>query len=618
MDDMNYFVYCAEIYRRDFKDYDKYIAYADSMLIVLDKNGQSPDLQYRYVEAYNMKADALFSKGLYSESYDYYYKAKKLAGETGDTCSLSGYSYSLGMVLYRQQRFVEAAAHFIESYNESAGCKDKFVYFYHRQEILDNIGLCYFNVQKYDSAMVYYRKALAYIGANYMHYDKPESVYKSAQAVVYGNLADIYLGLKNYDTAEVLLEKSISINLQKGYTNSDAIISQVKLATLYYNRGAPDSMKDVLTLIKAELDTIPDNENKVERSWNRLMWKYYDFEKDSVKAYRYLLAYEVMNDSFIARNKLLMAADVDGRIKNIERQSNINLLKKDNELDRYYLIITVIAIFMALIIIVLVLRNAGKTKRNLTTLTSLNNQVNDQKEKLQIALTELEWKDKDKSRILRSVAHDVMNPIAAIMAFIDILLSGPETYTDEQREIFGMIKEACTNSLNLSKDILEASVDHTSITREWVDINKLVANSVELLGFRAAAKQQHLVITGDKSVEALVNKEKIWRVINNLLGNAIKFSHENADIIINIASADDKVDISVKDSGIGIPEKNKPFVFDMFTEAKVPGTQGEAPHGLGLSISLQIAKAHNGSIWFESEEGKGATFHLVIPRGTRP
>ncbi len=128
-----------------------------------------------------------------------------------------------------------------------------------------------------------------------------------------------------------------------------------------------------------------------------------------------------------------------------------------------------------------------------------------------------------------------MNPIAAIMAFIDILLSGPEIYTDEQREIFNLIKEACTNSLNLSKDILEASVDHTALTKEWVDINKLVAGSVELLGFRAIAKKQHLVITAvDKEVQAFVNKEKIWRVINNLIGNAIKFSHESADINIRI------------------------------------------------------------------------------------
>ena len=617
MDEMNYFAYCAELFRKDFKDYDKYMAYADSMLSTLEKNNQKAILPYRYVQAYNMKADALFAKGLYPESYDYYYQAKKLAKETGDTCSLSQYSYSLGMVLYRQQRFLEAASHFIESYNESSECKDKFIFFYHRQEVLDNIGLCYFNMQKYDSAMLFYKRTLAYIDSNYMRYDKRESAYISAKAVVYGNMASVYVALNNYDTAKVLLEKSININLQKGYTNTDAIISQATLAKLYFDKGNLEEMKDVLQKIKVELDTIPDNDKRVDRMWNKLMWQYYDHEKDSVKAYRYLLAYQIMNDSLIARNKSLMAADVEGRIRSIERTNHINQLKKNNEQERIYLIIAVIIMFMAVIIIGLILRNAQKAKKNLELLTSLNNQVNEQKEKLQIAITELEWKDKDKSRILRSVAHDVMNPIAAIMAFIDILLTGPERYTDEQREIFNLIKEACNNSLNLSKDILEASVDHTGLTKEWVDINKLVASSVELLSFRAIAKKQCLMVTGDdKNVQAFVNKEKIWRVINNLIGNAIKFSHENSDITINILSSSGKVDISVKDNGIGIPEKNKPYVFDMFTEAKVPGTSGEAPHGLGLSISLQIAKAHYGTIWFESIEGKGSTFHLVLPLNT--
>ena len=76
---------------------------------------------------------------------------------------------------------------------------------------------------------------------------------------------------------------------------------------------------------------------------------------------------------------------------------------------------------------------------------------------------------------------------------------------------------------------------------------------------------------------------------------------------------DGQVHIAVKDSGVGIPEKNRPFVFDMFTQAKIPGTSGEVPFGLGLSISLQIARAHQGNIWFDTEEGKGTTFHFEFP-----
>jgi signal transduction histidine kinase len=112
---------------------------------------------------------------------------------------------------------------------------------------------------------------------------------------------------------------------------------------------------------------------------------------------------------------------------------------------------------------------------------------------------------------------------------------------------------------------------------------------------------------------AYVNKDKIWRLFNNLISNAIKFSYERADIQIGIHRKDGRIRFSVKDKGIGIPEKNKSSIFDMFTESKMYGTSGEKPNGLGLSISLQIAKAHGGNIWFESEQGKGTTFYVDLP-----
>jgi len=119
--------------------------------------------------------------------------------------------------------------------------------------------------------------------------------------------------------------------------------------------------------------------------------------------------------------------------------------------------------------------------------------------------------------------------------------------------------------------------------------------------------------------------------LNNLIGNAIKFSFPNSKIEVSIKCIDkensslipveklntdpagDIILISVKDSGIGIADDLKQFVFNPFSEAKRPGTSGENANGLGMSISLQIAKAHGGNIWFESEEGKGTTFYFAFP-----
>lgn len=180
-----------------------------------------------------------------------------------------------------------------------------------------------------------------------------------------------------------------------------------------------------------------------------------------------------------------------------------------------------------------------------------------------------------------------------------------------------MIADSCRNSLALSRDIIDASYKFGShnLNKEEIVINNLVKNCADLMGFKAAEKKQKInVIYNNDTIIATIDKEKIWRILNNLISNAIKFSYENSVIDISVFDDGNKIKVSVKDYGKGIPEKNKAIVFDMFTKAKSPGTQGEKPNGLGLSICLNIAKAHNGNIWFESTEGKGTTFFFEFPK----
>jgi len=196
------------------------------------------------------------------------------------------------------------------------------------------------------------------------------------------------------------------------------------------------------------------------------------------------------------------------------------------------------------------------------------------------------------------------------------LIDESESYSDEHKGILHMIKEASDNSIGLSKEILEAAdaSEKTVLEKENTDINKLILSAIELFSARASDKNIRLLFDPKRTpLTARVNRDKIWRVVSNLISNAIKFSYSGSTVEIRLDRQDDKFDISIQDTGVGISEKNKPFVFNMFSEAKAPGTSGETPHGLGLSISLQIAKAHGGTIWFESESGKGTTFHLVIP-----
>ena len=168
----------------------------------------------------------------------------------------------------------------------------------------------------------------------------------------------------------------------------------------------------------------------------------------------------------------------------------------------------------------------------------------------------------------------------------------------------------------LINEIMEAAEnDAGHFKKEPVEINGLVSNCVELLRFKAAEKEQFITMElMEMPLELTISKEKVWRVISNLISNAIKFSAEGKEIIVNVLNDQSSVEINVKDNGIGIPENLKNKVFNTYTDAKRAGTAGEKSFGLGLSISKEIIESHKGNIWFESIANRGTTFYVSLPK----
>ncbi|MDB5149091.1 MAG: sensor histidine kinase, partial [Mucilaginibacter sp.] len=171
-------------------------------------------------------------------------------------------------------------------------------------------------------------------------------------------------------------------------------------------------------------------------------------------------------------------------------------------------------------------------------------------------------------------------------------------------------------SIELINEILEATESASAVlNKEAVEVNSLLSNSVELMRFKAAEKQQVINLALLNSpLELCISREKIWRVISNLISNAIKFSPEGSAILVMAIELEKEIQVSVKDNGIGIPDKLKSQVFNMFTDAKRPGTSGEKSFGLGLSICKQIIEDHNGRIWFESDTENGTSFNFTLPK----
>lgn len=611
-----YYSYACGYYHQSRLNYTKALLYADSMLLLVHNNPGIKDREKLDAIANISKGDVLLSAKEYDGAYQYYYLGKLAAEKSLDACTYSEYSYRLGMVLYKKTSYTEAAVYFKKAFDESASCKNDFPVFFRRQELLSNAALSFNKSGQPDSAKLYFNKALDYIEANKKNYPDKLVNFETALGVVYGNLAQVY-SLAEHEKAEALFKKSIAINIQPNHNAGDALITQVHLARLYFNLNNLPECFALLQQIAKGIDTL--EYPHVNTGWSELMWKYYNAQNDTSNAYIWRLKYDSIKLAEDESNKKLNETDVTGQMKSLEDEYEMSLLKKDNKLNQAYLLVAAILFTTVGILLIFVLYNRGKSRKNIKALTALNNEISRQKEQLENTLGELETRNKEKDRILGIVAHDLRNPIAGISSLILMMKDG-HTYTEDQLQLLALMQNACNNSMELINEILELAVKDKAIENapdQLVDINQVTASCIKMLRFKAAEKNQKLQFTKSATPEIIfANSAKMWRVISNLITNAVKFSPQGATINITTSHNSTNVLVTVKDEGIGIPDEIRDKIFDVHTDAKRTGTNGEKPYGLGLSICKQIVEAYQGEIWFDTEVGKGTAFNIRVPRHT--
>jgi signal transduction histidine kinase len=477
--------------------------------------------------------------------------------------------------------------------------------------LYNNTALSYFKSGALDTAKQYFLKALDYLQNNKTLAGE-SNIVEVGSGVVYGNLAQVLAAQGEMEEAEQYFKKSIAINSKKGNDTKDAQYASLHLAELYMRQGRSEEVLPVLTSVKLTLQTDPNDEAALK--YNELMWKLHAKENRAAEALNYLEEYTLLKETITAKNKDFLQINVADQINSAQRQQEITLLRKDNQYQQRYMIAAILVALMALSIIVLIYVNVKHTKRHLASLKLLNTHLKDKKLALRKTLIELEKQNDAKDKILRIVAHDLRTPIHGISGLTQVLLDEPKLDA-KQSSLLNLIRNACNDAQQLITEILEVAgmAEVKKLKKQSTDINALVNNSIELLQYKAAEKHQEIVFeTETPGEDAFVNKEKIGRVVNNLISNAIKFSPPHKKIYVTTSKKLNGLWISVKDEGIGIPAELEFKVFDTFTVAKRPGTKGEKSFGLGLSICKQIIEAHDGKIWFESEPGKGTTFHVQI------
>lgn len=312
-------------------------------------------------------------------------------------------------------------------------------------------------------------------------------------------------------------------------------------------------------------------------------------------------------------NQLINLIDEQEKLNNQSGVDYIDYAIKDQQVNallvrsgyqNMLLVLLVVICIMAVTIIIAIRQNLKRTKQ-------LNKLISKQNIAMKRTLHALEQSQADNTRMMKIAAHDLRNPIGGIYSLMSLMLAEPDRSEDDI-EILQTIKTSAQNSLDLVNDLLEAQFNTENFIKEPIDISEILQYCVSLLLNKAEAKHQQIKLQSKEFILP-ANREKLWRVISNLISNAIKFSPSGSVIDVQMEATADGVLIKVKDEGIGIPPEMHDKIFDMFTEAKRPGTEGEQAFGLGLAICKQIVEGHNGKIWFESSLDHGTTFYLTLP-----
>lgn len=220
-----------------------------------------------------------------------------------------------------------------------------------------------------------------------------------------------------------------------------------------------------------------------------------------------------------------------------------------------------------------------------------------------------------KDEILGIVAHDLRNPLGAIESLATLIRSDGKELSDDHKESLDMIMASCEKSRSIINDLIEVarndSIENFGV--EEIELNSFLEGVVKEWIHNKPGSA--LVFKGTrKKVYTRVNKEKIQRVMDNLISNAIKFSTDGTKVEVLLKQANGKCIIEVKDMGLGIPSELLPYVFDRFSKAGRKGVRGEDSVGMGLNIARQIIKKHGGDITVESVEQKGTTFTIALPQ----
>ncbi len=532
----------------------------------------------------------------YIKALNYFYKSLSTYKKLKDLNGISSTYNNLGLINVEIKKYAQAFIFFNQAFeiNKKTGNKILMVY------NLNNIAMAYYNQKKYAKALEYYSKSKV---LNESMNDLNGLAYCYAKiGTIYSDQNDYAKGLDYYKKALRYLDKGQSYNI--GNTYLEMGITFHKMALVNPNNTAQLLTKSVIFLNKSLKLFIELGVLDKQNSCYFELYKILKEQGNYSDALTYFDKYTSLKDSInLNENENKIANILSTRkIELKDKKIEIQNLKIKNAFRKVYLLVTITGIVAILLIVFFWLYI---TKRNVNYQLVVKNKI-------------ISNINNQKDKFFSIIANDLRGPFNGFLGLTELLAEDLDSMNNDEIKLAAVtMKNSATNLNRLLENLLEWSRMEQGLIPFAPQEIKLKAVVSECIAtFEDAAKTKEITINTEISTNTMVFADNniLHAIIRNILSNAVKFTPHGGKIVVHGEEDENKTTISITDSGIGMNTIILENLFRLNVQTNRKSTNEEPSTGLGLILCKEFVEKHGGKIWAKSEEKKGTTFFINLPK----
>ncbi|UQD55529.1 tetratricopeptide repeat protein [Flavobacterium sp. K5-23] len=542
----------------------------------------------------------------YDKAFKHFLKALKHYQQIGDEIGSAKVYSGIGNIYYLKKQYDISIKYFTKSFslykknNNELGIADSYT----------NLANAVSDNGDFDKGLEYYNKS------NVILIRLKD---KYGIATNYNNIGDCYIVLKKYNYALDYFEKALALSQD---------INDLGLTSIIYSnianiKKAQNNFKETVDYANKSLKiAVEINDLGIQSESLLTLSKVYEDSNDFQMALKFKNQYIAIKDSMLLQDNTEKAHFFQALNDLESNQSTINELTIKNENNRLKLeyknrlssFFIVTSILSIIFIVFLIFQQRAKRK-TYKLLAYKSEQVVKMKDEIQTQHDRLKDLNSTKDKLFKILAHDLKNPLSSIEGFTDLMIEDGAGSDEEERMLFlTTIKNSANKASSILNGLFIWAINQEKILKtKKINLFSLLKDEVKLLEIQALYKKVSVLINVENNIYVKADEDMLGTVLRNLISNAIKFTHSKGEILVTSKIADNFVEITIKDNGVGMTMVEVEGLFRVDYNVSKEGTANENGSGLGLVLCKDFIEKQGGKIWVQSIVNVGSEFKFTLP-----